>query len=129
MKHINAALIKAEVSQDDELIKLARKIEKQAAALGTQLNSDGVARTLDIDQPPSVGNRVGMLVYQLFASTSDPTQTNRDSYAIAAEEFKPILASIKTLVNEDLKKLHETLVKSGAPYTPYSLPYVPEFKE
>ena len=70
-----------------------------------------------------------MLVYQLFASTSDPTQTNRDSYAIAVEEFKPILESLQKLVNEDLKSLQDQLVESGAPYTPYSLPNVPQFED
>ena len=129
MKYINDAIVRVEVPHEDELINLARSIEKQTSALRTQLNSDGVARTLDMDRPPSVGNRTGMLVYQLFSSTSDPTQTNRDSYSIAAEEFTPILDSIKKLVNEDLKNLQEALVKTGAPYTPYSLPNVPEFKE
>lgn len=129
MKHINAAIARTEVPQDHEMIKLARSLEKQTNDLRTKLNADRVARTLDIDRPPSVGGRIGMLVYQMFASTSDPTQTNRDSYAIAAEEFAPILSSLKKLVNEDLKKLQEMLAGSGAPYTPYSLPRVPEFKE
>lgn len=129
MKHINAAIIKSEVSHDADLIKRARGLERKAAELSTQLNGDGVARTLDIDQPPSVGSRTGTLVYMLFSSTSDPTQTNKDSYAIAAEEFVPILNSIKDLVNKDLKDVQNILINTGAPYTPYSLPNIPEFKE
>lgn len=129
MKFMNAALVKAEISHDAAVVKQARAIEKKVAELSSQLNGDRVAGTLDIDQPPSVSARMGMLVYQMFASTSDPTQTNRDSYAIAAEEFTPILAAIKKLVNEDLKEVQEALVDSGAPYTPYSLPKIPEFKE
>ena len=80
-------------------------------------------------RPPSVGGRVGGLVYQLFASTSEPTKTNRDSYAIAVEEFKPIVVKLQKLVNEDLKNLQEQLVRAGAPYTPYSLPIVAGFEE
>lgn len=129
MKHMNAALVKAEIAHNADVVKQAREIEKKVAELRTQLNGDRVAGTLDIDQPPSVGSRLGMLVYQLFASTSDPTQTNKDSYAIAAEEFTPILAAIRKLVNEDLKQVQDSLVDSGAPYIPYSLPRIPEFKE
>ncbi|MEM6830555.1 MAG: glycosyl hydrolase, partial [Bacteroidota bacterium] len=129
MKHINNALLRAEVPHDGELVKSARKVEKVTAEISTKLNGDAVAGTLDMGRPPSVGSRVGMLVYQLFASTSDPTQTNIDSYAIAAEEFKPLLQSLQSLVNGDLQNLQDQLVKSGAPYTPYSLPNVPEFNE
>ena len=129
MRHINNALVRAEVDHDHELVALARKIERQAAEIGTQLNGDRVAGTLDMDRPPSVSGRTGMLVYQMFTSTSDPTQTNRDSYAIAVEEFKPIVNTLMTLVNEDMKALQKGLVDVGAPYTPYSLPIVLEFKE
>lgn len=129
MRHINEALIRAEIAHDDELIKNARNMEKAVAEISTKLNWDGVAGTLDKELPPSIGSRVGMLMYQMFASTSDPTQTNRDSYAIAAEEFKPLLASLRKLVNEDLKALQDQLTASGAPYTPYALPNVPGFEE
>ncbi|MCG8386230.1 MAG: glycosyl hydrolase [Cytophagales bacterium] len=129
VKHINDALVRAEVQHDGELVANARHLEKAVAEINTKLGGDRVAGTLDMGRPPSVGNRVGMLVYQLFASTSDPTQTNRDSYAIAVEEFKPILASLQKLVNEDLKGLQDQLVESGAPYTPYSLPNVPQFED
>ena len=120
VKHINDALVRAEVQHDGELVANARKLEKTVAGINSKLSWDGVAGTLDMGRPPSVGNRVGMLVYQLFASTSDPTRTNRDSYAIAVEEFKPILESLQKLVNEDLKSLQDQLMESGAPYTPYS---------
>jgi hypothetical protein len=129
MRHINDALVRAEIPHDHELVKLARSIEKQSAEIRKQLNGDGVAGTLDQGTPPSVGNRIGMLVYQMFSSTSDPTQTNRDSFAIAQEEFTPLLASVKKLVDEDLRKLHEGLKEVGAPYTPNSIPGVPVYSE
>ena len=129
LRYINEALVRAEVAHDSDLIKNARMVEKSLAEISTQLNGDRVAGTLDMGRPPSVGNRVGFLVYQLFSSTADPTQTNRDSYAIAVEEFKPILSSLQKLVNQDMKNLQDQLVKSGAPYTPYSLPIVQGFEE
>ena len=128
MKHINDALIRAEVPHKD-LLSLARNLEKKSAEISTKLNGDRIAGTLDISRPPSIASRMGMLVYQMFSSTSDPTQTNRDSYTIAVEEFGPILDEIKVLVNENLKELQDNLVSVGAPYTPYTLPNVPDFKE
>lgn len=128
MRHINDAIIRAEVPHDHELIKLARSVEQKVADISVELNWDPVAATLDIDKPPTVGNRVGTLVYFFWSSTSDPTQTNRDSYAIAAEEFKPILASLKSLVESELSDLQKGLKEVGAPYTPYT-PLVPQFQE
>lgn len=128
LRHINEAIVRAEVPHDHTLIKQTRAMEKKLADLRTQLSFDGVAGTLDMEKPPTVGNRVGMLVYFLWTSTSDPTKTNRDSYAIAAEEFQPILASIKQLVDEDLNSIQDGLKAVGAPYTPYT-PMVPSFNE
>lgn len=129
MRHINDALVRTEIAHDHELIALARKVEKTAGELRTKLSGDRNARTLDMDMPPSVGGRLGMLVYQLFSSTSDPTQTNKDSYEIAKEEFTPILDALTVLVREDLAKLQKGLMDVGAPYTPYNFPIVPEFRE
>ncbi|MEL7148823.1 MAG: glycosyl hydrolase, partial [Bacteroidota bacterium] len=86
LRYINEALIRAEVDHDSDLVTAARKIETDLAEISTMLNGDGVAATLDIGRPPSVGSRVGFLVYQLFSSTSEPTKTNRDSYEVAVAE-------------------------------------------
>ncbi|MFY0607199.1 MAG: glycosyl hydrolase [Cyclobacteriaceae bacterium] len=129
LKHINDALLRAEIAPDNELYSLAKKVESATNELGLQLSGDPTAYTLDMDMPPSVADRLGMLVYQLFSSTSDPTQTNMDSYEIAKEEFMPISDALSELVKGDLAKLQEGLKSIGAPYTPYNFPRVPEFKE
>lgn len=129
MKHINDALIRAEIEPNDALIMLARKVEKSANELTVKLRGDANATTLDIDQPPSVASRLGMLVYQLFSSTADPTQTSRDSYEIAKEEFVPIAASVAELVKGDLASLQKGLKDIDAPYTPYNFQLIPAFEE
>ena len=127
LKYIDAALLKAEIPSDHISYQLADQIGQKVAELNTVLGRDAVARTLDLDQPPSLRSRMGRLVYMMFSSTSEPTQTSRDGYAIVLASFKPLLAEIEMLVNNDLKALHEQLVLVGAPYTPYALPKVPIF--
>ncbi len=127
LKHIKDAIKRAE-TEHAELFTMTMEVEKQLNDLKVELNSDPVARTLDIDGPPTVGNRIGSLVYSLFASTSAPTKTNMDGYDIVSEEFPPILEKVKKLVNEDLKGLQDRLLELGAPYTPYALPGIPEFR-
>tara|TARA_E500000331_G_scaffold26644_1_gene22760 strand:+ start:2237 stop:2380 length:144 start_codon:yes stop_codon:yes gene_type:complete len=41
--------------------------------------------------------------------------------------FKPLLAEIEMLVNNDLKALHEQLALVGVPNIPNALPKVPIF--
>ena len=127
LKYIEVALLKAEIPSDHSSVKLAQQISDKVAELNIKLGRDGVARTLDIDRPPSLGSRMGRLVYMMFSSTSGPTKTSRDGYAIVLASFEPLLAEIELLVNNDLKILHEQLALVGAPYTPYSLPKVPIF--
>ncbi len=127
LRHINDAVKRAEIDHTNDIVKQVGKVNMEVQEIELLLNSDPVANTLDIGKPPTVGSRVGFLVYMLFASTSAPTQTNKNSYEIAAEEFTPILDRIRKLVNEDLRNIQENLVELGAPYTPYSLPGIPEF--
>lgn len=121
LRHIEEAIKRTEVDQKSLMAEM-RAIEKEVREIRYELNGDPVASTLDIDQPPSVSNRVGFMVYEAFHSTSTPTKTHQDSYRIADEEFRPLLARLKKVVNEDLKALQMKLEKAGAPYTPYSLP-------
>ena len=127
LRYIDAALLKSEVAQSHPAVLLSENIATKVREISIELNGDRIASTLDMDRPPSVGGRVGMLVYMLFSSTSAPTQTNIESYAIAEEEFEPVLNQIRKLVSEDLKSLQAQLLLVGAPYTPYTLPRVPTY--
>jgi hypothetical protein len=51
-----------------------------------------------------------------------PAQNQVEQYAITAEEFKPVLAKLRTLVESDLVKLEKALEAAGAPWTPGRVP-------
>ena len=85
LRYIDAALLKSELAQSHPAVLLSENIATKVREISIELNGDRIASTLDMDLPPSVGGRVGMLVYMLFSSTSAPTQTNIESYAIADE--------------------------------------------
>ena len=62
--------------------------------------------------------RIGDIVYEQKYSTSAPTKTHRESYAIAKEEFAPIKDKIMKLYKTDMANLEKMLEQVGAPYTP-----------
>ncbi|MFC4722196.1 glycosyl hydrolase [Geojedonia litorea] len=93
-------------------------IEKKLKAAREALYGDPVKAQLDIDQPQSPMGRLGNIVYEQKYSTSAPTKTHQDSYAIAKAEIDVIKQQLEVLYNQDVKQLEEKLVKAGAPYTP-----------
>ena len=122
LKYIKVAII-----QLDDYEKLSQdiaKIENKIDAVRLKLNGDRTASRLDIDTPPSISNRLGLVGYESLSSSSGPTQTHIDGYNIALEEFKPVLAEVRVIINQDMKALNDALVKAGAPYTPGALPEI-----
>ena len=72
--------------------------------------------------PPSIRSRVERIVGGQWTSSSAPTQTNRDAYAIAGEAFARVLEELRTLVEDDLAGLEDRLEAAGAPWTPGRVP-------
>jgi hypothetical protein len=71
---------------------------------------------------PSISDRVYGVSGDLSGSTSLPTQTHRDAYTIAAEEFTVEHQKLKTLMEVDLKALENAIESAGSPWTPGRLP-------
>ena len=126
VKHMFVALERTEVSQSD-LLEDLMKVETEMKDIRRKLSSDSEAYLLDYGVKPSVRSRVRWLSYGAFNSTAAPAQSYRDSYAIAQEEFRPLLERLRKLIDVDVKALNEKLQDAGAPFTPNSLPEVPEY--
>jgi hypothetical protein len=74
--------------------------------------------------PPAImplNNRVRHIVWGMWSSTSSPTQTMEDNYAILIEEFPPIINQLREMDTE-LKGIEAQLENYGAPWTPGRLP-------
>lgn len=117
LKYIKAAIKRAEQPLGN-LSKEVMAIEAQLKEVQLAMYGDPVKRRLDIGQPLSPASRLGSIGYEQKYSTATPTQTHRDSYAIAKDEVKVIKAKMERIFNQDLKKLEQKLIDSGAPYTP-----------
>jgi photosystem II stability/assembly factor-like uncharacterized protein len=100
----------------------ALAIESKANDIIRALRGDNTLRNRNEGTPPSIMDRIGDVVGDLWSSTSAPTRTHVRGYEIAGEEFAPLLASLKALVREDLKRLEDAMEAAGAPWTPGRLP-------
>ena len=62
-------------------------------------------------------DRVEIVVYSIWNSTSAPTTTGKNNIKIAQDEYTPILAKVKTLI-ADVESIEKQLTDAKVPYTP-----------
>ncbi len=128
MKDAKDRIAKIEVALRDtpgaspDLLDQAAAIRTKLFAIETALSGDRVMARRDEPTMPGIVERVQTVVYAQWASTQAPTATMLDAYGVAADEFTPVLASLRTLVDGDLKRLDDALEKAGAPWTPGRVP-------
>lgn len=100
----------------------ARGIELRLKDLQIKLNGDRLLQRRNEPTPPAITDRVEGIVGGHWTSTSNATQTQREDYNIAAEEFATVLESLRTLIESDLVKLEAKMEQVGAPWTPGRVP-------
>ncbi len=97
-------------------------IGERLDAIRVSLRGDPTYNRRNEAAPPSISERVSWIVGGQWSVTCAPTQTHRDQYAFAAEEFAPVLASLRTMVEEDIPALEVKIEAAGAPWTPGRVP-------
>ncbi len=117
MKHIKKAIEMVE-APSGPLMKDYYSLDKKLKELGIKMYGDRIKTRLDIDQPPTPANRMGWINYEQKYSTSEPTDTHKESFKIAKEEFLPLLKELQDLAQKDLESLEKKLEEADAPYTP-----------
>jgi photosystem II stability/assembly factor-like uncharacterized protein len=103
-----------------------RDFEKRNRAILRALRGDSVLRGRNENTLESITERVEYIVDSSRFSLAKPTTTQRESYAIASEEFTTELARLRKIVKEELPELEKALEAAGVPHTSGRLP---EWKE
>lgn len=117
LKHINSAILRSE-QPFDLFSKKVVEIENKIKILIIKLYGDPIKRKLDISQPQNPAARIRAIGNEQKYSTSAPTKTHIDSYAIAKSEIDDIKKEVEIVYNINIKELENKLIKSGAGYTP-----------
>lgn len=117
IRYIEKAIYSLEDSPEEWLAGL-KQLKGKMQAIQEVMYGDRLAGRVDKDVPPSIANRIGSVTYEMWSSTSAPTQTHRDGLQLAQKAFAPVLTALNNLVEKDLVQMEEKLEKAGAPYTP-----------
>ncbi|RMG86635.1 MAG: glycosyl hydrolase, partial [Bacteroidetes bacterium] len=117
LKHIRAAIHQM-TAPTPALYERLRKIENELSDIRRVLYGDPLQSKLDLPETYPVAARIGYILAEIWGSTSDPTNTQREGLRIAKKEFEPQLERFNRLRDTDLKALEQQLNELGAPYTP-----------
>lgn len=107
---------------DGKWKEVARTLEKRNRDLLRTLRGDSVLRGRNENTPVSVSERISRVVGGVRFALAVPTGTQQDNYRIASEEFAQELATLRALLEGDLRALERALDAAGAPWTPGRLP-------
>jgi photosystem II stability/assembly factor-like uncharacterized protein len=107
---------------DPKLGAEARRIERALDDLLLGLRGDSVMAGRNEPTAMSTVDRVQAIVGTHWSATVAPTGTSREAYATASDAFETQLATLRTLVETDLRALEGAMEKAGAPWTPGRVP-------
>jgi photosystem II stability/assembly factor-like uncharacterized protein len=102
---------------EDSLLSALTSTQETLAGISTRLEGDASLVKREFETPPSVSDRIGMIVYSLSSSTTGPTKAQEQGYAIVAAAV-PGLGAELAQVQARLAGIYGALKQAGAPYVP-----------
>ncbi len=94
------------------------EMEAKLKEIRRRMYGDPIKRQLEIDQAPSLSNRINTAIYAGTSSIADPTETSRQVKQIAEKYLKPVVGMLNEIIEQDLPAIDAELDKNRAPWTP-----------
>lgn len=94
-----------------------KALEALSHDIGMAMWGDSHKSRRDVETVPGTGMRVENIVWNTWYSTSDPTTTHKDQYALAQEEYASIRTQLDAL-KARVEALEAELDGKNIPYTP-----------
>ncbi|HYC84413.1 MAG TPA: glycosyl hydrolase, partial [Chryseosolibacter sp.] len=116
LKSVNLAIFDMPAAPKD-VLSGAYKLSQEIVRMKVVLYGDYTRASREFETLPGINDRVGDIIYNMTYSTSQATNTYRDSYALAAKSFGGLLADMKKAY-AILEGLERQLEMNNAPYTP-----------
>lgn len=116
LRHIKTA-IQTYPGADLAWMEEVKALEALSHDIGMTMWGDSHKSRRDVETVPGTGMRVENIVWNTWYSTSDPTTTNKDQYALAQEEYAAIRTQLDAL-KARVEALEAELDGQNIPYTP-----------
>jgi photosystem II stability/assembly factor-like uncharacterized protein len=117
LDHLERAVLAAPRAEPASLGEVTR-IRRELADLRLALAGDEIRQRFEEPTELSVLDRLGIVSGADWNSRYGPTATHRRAVEIAEGEYRELAERLRRVVEEDLRRLEETLEAAGAPWTP-----------
>lgn len=114
--------IKQTPDAPNTLMDDALRIKRETEDVLQLLYKDETIANRNEPRSHTIYDRLNDIAWGMWRTTSSPTQTQRESFNVASEEFTPILTQVKRLIEIDLDNLETQMEQYGAPWTPGRVP-------
>ncbi len=119
LKHVKLA-IQSFPGADIQWMTDVKSLENASHDTRVKLIGDQHKSNRDIETIPGTAYRVENIVWNTWYSTSDPTQTNKEQFELAKEEYVAIRKSLDE-IKMGVQNLEAKLDGKNIPYTPHRL--------
>lgn len=116
LEYIETAVVKypqAPLDLMDDLNRLKDELYNIRLAIW----GDNTKSKRDMETLPGLSSRLGYVGYSTWWNTADPTETAREQFQIASEDYESVLEKTRSIASE-LAEIEKKLVELKVPYTP-----------
>lgn len=102
---------------DLSLLEKIKTLEKKSYETAIMLWGDNDVAKHEFETYPSIMDRIEIVVWGIWSSTSAPTTMAKTNISIASEEYPAVQEAVKGLITE-VKGIEKQLTDAKVPYTP-----------
>ena len=100
-----------------EIMAATREIELAIKSLEVELSGDPLKEERYEQTVPSIGSRIGGVLFGSMRNTHGITETQKEQIEIARTDYEEISVKIQKLLSEDLEEFKSSLDEAGVPWT------------
>lgn len=108
----------ARIVNSSELDGMITELEDKLEEIRVVMFGDRIKSQLEIDQAPSLNSRINTAISAGLSSRSEPTQTAAMVKQIAENNLRPVIQSLKEMIETDIPVIDAELDALNAPWTP-----------
>jgi len=108
----------ARIVSSANLTSMIKEMEDSLEEIQLAMFGNRIKNQLEINQAPSLSSRINTAINTGMSSGSDPTETSKMVKQIAESQLKPVVDSLKGIMNDAIPAIDAELDRIGAPWTP-----------
>ncbi|MGC8747504.1 MAG: VPS10 domain-containing protein [Candidatus Kapaibacteriota bacterium] len=112
------------LNYNDRTLERIREVQRILDTIDISLNGNKTLQRLNENQPPSVIERLNYILWGLWATTQEPTETQKKNFSIAKDELKESISKLRTVIEKEIPEFEKELNSVGAPWTPGRIPNI-----